>query len=309
MQFDWVISVPVWGDRCVNAFLQVGLPAIKSALGERRPKFVVHTDQPTLMATALASYPHEIKPVPAGRGVHQSAGAGNREALALAPIGSCVAFINADMVPSVEVFAAAEQRFEQGKKVIMMAASRTIGAVPPIGAASRELLHWTMEHRHPAIIECFFGTGRSTIPWAIYFKRGDDIVLHGFHLHPFAVVKRDAKTTFHGVSIDSDLMDAFQREEVHLVTDADEASFAEMSPPERVFGLMSEPFKVEHVASWASVRTTPLQRWLFTLPITIVGSGNARQLPICEDISRRLRLYKPSGPPKWRRLLNQIPVR
>ncbi len=51
----------------------------------------------------------------------------NREALELAEPGEAVAFINADMVCSREIFAASERRFAEGKRLIMMAASRTLG--------------------------------------------------------------------------------------------------------------------------------------------------------------------------------------
>lgn len=285
---NWVISVPVWGKRCTDAFIGAVLPAIKAALGERQPTFVVHTDQPSVMVSALARFPHEIKRVPLGRSAHQSFGSASREALALAPVNSYVAFINADMVPSCEVFAAAERRFEVGKRVIMMAATRTIGGIPPAGATARDLLTWTMEHKHPAVVECFWGTGRTTIPWAVYFKRGDDIVVHGFHLHPFAVVKSNPKVAFKGLTIDTDLIEQFRLEEIHLVTDADEAAFAEMSPPERVFRLMSLPFSINNVVEWARLRTTSLQRWMFSQPITVVGSGDAGQLPTCDTILKKL---------------------
>jgi hypothetical protein len=129
-----------------------------------------------------------------------------------------------------------------------------------------------MVHRHPAIAQCFWGSGASGTPWAIYFERGDDIVLHGFHLHPFAAIKERA-LEFKGRTIDVDLADNYRQNEIHLITDADEAAFAEISPPERVFPLRPEPIDVRSIARWARSHATPLHRWLFEQPITIQGSG------------------------------------
>lgn len=271
---DWLISTPAWGARCVDSFIERALPAIKAALpgiiGEVR--FLIHTDQPFPFVEAMSGLRFRIRPVPEGPSAWHQAGFANREALEIARPSEAVALINADMVPSREVFAAAEQRFIQGKRMIMMAASRTLGGEPPIGATSAELLDWTMRHRHPAIAECFWPAGRSGIPWCTYFERGDDVALHGFHLHPFAVVK-DRQLNFHGATIDWDLADNYDQKEIHLVTDKDEAAFAELSPPERVFGLTPQPLTVADIAGWARQQASPLHRWLFSQRITIKGSG------------------------------------
>lgn len=283
---DWLISTPVWGARCVDAFVERALPAIKAAAGGigGRLRFVVHTDQPFALTEALAGLERVVRPVPPGPNAHHSAGLANREALDLARPGECVAFINADMVGSVEIFAAAERRFAQGKRLIMMAASRTLGGEPPIGAASADLLDWTMRFPHPAIVECCWPTGRSVIPWCLYFERGDDVVLHGFHLHPFAVMK-DRHIAFQGATIDCDLADNFAREEIHLITDPTEAAFAELSPPDRVFPLIPQPLTATDVATWARYHATPLHRWLFGQRIGI--RGNAADLGdeiVCNQI-------------------------
>lgn len=282
---DWLIATPVWGERCIAAFIDRALPAIMSA-GDGisgAVRFVVHTDQPFRIMEALGKLERIIRPVPPGPNVHQCAGAANREALELARPGEIVALINADMVCSREVFAAAEARFDAGKRMIMMAASRTAGGDPPIGAASADLLSWAMDNRHPAIAECFWGTGRSSIPWCLYFEQGSDIVLHGFHLHPFAVMK-DRELRFNG-TIDWDLANSYRQEEIHLVTDATEAAFAEMSPPERVFGLFPKPLTVADIAHWARHQATPLHRWLFSQRITMRGNGaDIGDAAVCAEI-------------------------
>lgn len=269
---NWLISTPVWGARCVEAFIESALPSIRAAGAGHQIRFLVHTDQPFEIDEALQGFERIIRPVPQGESPHHSAGAANREALEIAVPGEPVALINADMVCSREVFAAAEARLAAGKRMIMMAASRTLGGTPPIGAASADLLDWAMQHRHPAIVECFWPAGRSSIPWCAYFEQDGNIVLHGFHLHPFAVVK-DRELRFEGATIDWDLADNYTREEIHLVTEATEASFAELSPPERVFALRPSPNDAADIAQWARHHATPLHRWLFDRRITIKGNG------------------------------------
>ena len=282
---DWLIATPAWGARCVSAFTEKVVPAIKAAAAgiDGRVRFVVHTDQPHPIAEALHGYRSRILLVPEGTNPWDKAGKANREAAKIAEPGEAVAFINADMVPSREVFVASERRFAEGKRLIMMAASRTLGGDVPIGATSADLLDWTMEHRHPAIRECFWGTGRSVIPWAMYFEHGDDIVLRGFHLHPFALLK-DRDLVFQG-TIDLDMPDNFQPDEVHLITDRNEASFAELSPPERTFPLLPLPLTSRNIAEWARHQTTPLHRWMFGQRIVIKGDGaDHGDVAICNEI-------------------------
>jgi hypothetical protein len=285
---NWLIAIPAWGQRCIDLFTRKALPAISAAragvTGDMR--LIVHTDQPDAIFRALGqSFAGSmVRPVPPGKSPHDSFGIAHRQALDLAANGECIAFINADMVGSVEVFAAAEDRFAAGKRMIMMAGSRTIGGDAPIGARSADLLRWTMKQAHPAIKECFWGTGRSGTPWAIYFQQGDDIVLHGFHLHPFAVLK-DRPLQFSGKTIDVDLADNFSWDEIHLVTDAHEAAFAEISPPERVFPLRPKVIGIADISEWARKHATPLHRKLFAQEIRIRGNGDALGVDaICDKI-------------------------
>lgn len=276
---DWLICCPVWGERCTKAFVEVTMPCLRAAIKEGvsgRVRFIVHTHNSEALTNALAGFDTLFFPVPPTvLSEHHSAGEANKQAIKIAKPGEVVAFVNADMACSIELFKSSEARFAEGFKMIMMAASRTIGGQPQPGMKSRDLLQWTMKHRHPAIKECFWGAGRTTMPWAIYFQdRKNNIVLHGFHLHPFAVLN-DRDLSFKGFSIDSDLADIFEQREIHLITDPDEGAFAEMSPPERVFGKRLNLIDVESIAAWARKknRTNAMHRWFFTKPITITGDG------------------------------------
>ena len=286
---DWLVTTPAWGERCVDAYLRYSLPAIKAAIQRisGRVRFVVHTDRPFEVDEALTGFERRVLPTTPGRDVHGTASNANREALEFARPGEFVAFVHADMVPSVEVFAASEARFIQGKRLIMMAASRTLGGTPPIGAKSADLLDWTMQHPHPAIIECWWPLGRSIIPWALYFQVGSNVTLRGFHLHPFALMK-DRDAHFEG-TIDLDLLDNYRPEETHVVVDRDEASFAELSPPERTFPLLQGPLTTDYVAAWARRYASPMHRWLFSHRIAIKGDASDRSdVGVCDDILQRI---------------------
>lgn len=272
----WLIATPAWGERHVELFTRFSLPAIVAALGGRDARFVIHTDRCVPILDALASTHLGIQFMcPYQGNTHVALGHAHREALALAEPDEAVAFINSDMVPSIEVFDAAERRFAEGKRLIMMAATRTIGAIPPMAATSADLLRWTMAHVHPAVEECFWPSGRTGTPWALYFTLGGNVVCRGFHLHPFALVA-DKRISFKGKTIDCDLLEKFSADEMHVVTDANEAAFAEMSPPERVFNLLKGGNRISpgSVARWASQWTLKRHRDLFKHRIAIIGDGD-----------------------------------
>lgn len=273
----WLVGIPAWGQRCLDIFEKATLPATLAAAkhANSQVRFLVHTDNSARLARAMKGCEVEFRPVPAaGRDPHHKLGHANREAIAKAQSGECLAFINADMTGSIEIFGAAEKRFAEGKRLIMMAGTRTIGGVPPAGARSAELLRWSMQHAHPATRECVFGVGRSKMCSTVYFRRGDDVVCHAWHQHPFALLV-DRKIAFHGVTTDRDLQDNYKLEEIHLVTDANESSFAEVSPPERVFELGSVPMNINAILAWATKHnaSSPHHAWFFGHAIAICGDG------------------------------------
>ena len=233
--------MPAWGERCISAMESVTLAATQQSARHcgAELRFIIHTDQPDRLAKRMPGLEVEFLPVPPGSEPHGKLGNAHRQALRAVRPGECLAFINADMICSIELFGVAERHFRLGKRIIMMTGTRTIGARPPVGARSADLLRWSIQHAHPSTTECFFGIGHSKTTSMIYFRRDTDIDLHAFHLHPFAVMA-DRPIVFSGVTVDSDLQDNFREREIHIITSADEASFAEMSPPERLFSSWAE---------------------------------------------------------------------
>jgi hypothetical protein len=113
---NWLVTTPAWGERCVGLFTDIVLPAIKAAAARSCGvvRFLIHTDDPKRIKQALdqsgfALSEQRVIPVPKGDHTpHVILGNAHRGAIAEAKYNGCVAFINADMVPSVEIFESAE---------------------------------------------------------------------------------------------------------------------------------------------------------------------------------------------------------
>lgn len=275
---DWTICIAVWGEAYRRKFTHLTLPAIFRALDRRASgsaRFVIYTDAALALRPHFSrEYPAEFRPVTATYdNKYLTISQASRQVLQQARVGEAVAFINADMVPSVEVFAAAEKRFQAGKQLIMCMGTRAYDSVyPSPGMASRDLLSWGWEHRHHWTSDCTWGTGRSAIPSVIYCPVADGVVLHAFHLHPFAVLKTDAQLSFQGTTVDRDLLDYFSRDKIHVVTDADEMAFAELSRASYLSGArIRRVIDPVFVAEFARDCVTPAHRWLFGHRIEIVG--------------------------------------
>jgi hypothetical protein len=292
---NWTIVIPAWGERCLSTFEKSALPAIAAALRHAKAdaRLLVHTDDRARIAEVAAGRGLALTtlPVPPIEGTHYRLGACHQEAIRMAKRGDVLGFINADMVCSIELFAAAEKRIATGTGMVMMAGTRTDGAaLPPVGAPAPDLLRWAMRHPHHSTTECFFGTGRSEMCSNVFFRDGKSVVLRAWHLHPFAAVV-DRDLGFNGVTIDCDLPEAYARDEIHVVTDAAEAAFAELSPPERTFGVGARPMDEETVVEWARLyATSPLHEWFFEHRIAIEGDHDqAGDRAICESVLRKRR--------------------
>lgn len=296
MRDSWFISVPAWGSRCISSFRHFGLPSIVNALdcAGAKARFLIHTDEEQKLRSAMSGLDAVFRPVPQAVSIHHSLGAAHREAIEVAPDGARIVLLCADMVVSRECFAAMDRRLAEGKKLIMVAATRTLGGRPPIRARSRELIEWTLRHKHPIIEQCFWGDGKSSSPWAVYFRKGESVVLRAFHLHPLVAIK-DRKIAFHGTTIDQDMAGVYGRREIHVVRDPDEMSCAELSPLERgaTFKPMARPMDVDSIARWAWKRTIDLHEWFFLdNPIRLCGSGDCGEQSICNAVVAKLKEMK-----------------
>lgn len=272
---QWLITVPCWGSEYIEKFKTCTLPSINSALSEIKSpaRFVIHTENPNAFVGAEFKGPVEFHAVPLGRCLYTTFGNAHREILELAEDGECIAFLTADIIVSKECFANAEKRFRDGKRAIVITAARTL-AKPiecPIGASSVDLLEWSFSHKHPVTEGCYWGRGRNTVTWALYFEGEHGTVLRAFHLHPFALVN-DRPLYFNRETVDLDLLERFSHDEIHVVTDPSEMSFAEISGAEKSIP-QGVPLCVDSTVAWARHHTTKLHRWLFGHRIVIRGTA------------------------------------
>ena len=285
MSRQLVIAVPCWGEWYRRLFYGPVLRSHRAALqcladefqNTVKVRYVVQTDEPVMCAARLGDMELTIIPAPAAakqRNPMRAMTGTHEHAIRSAAMGDRVVLLNADMLVSVDAFAAVERQFRQGKKAVVASGTRT--AMPfwhPRPKAARDLHAWSMRNAHPITRSCYWGTGKCHLPWGVYFRENGSTVLRAFHLHPLAVFK-DRELKFSG-TIDMDLIDNYQHEEVHLVTDADELALAEVSSPSKKLGDNPWPIDVGQILAWAVRGARPMHWWNFRHRIVIEGDANS----------------------------------
>lgn len=271
---SWIVSIPVWGDKYREVFIRHAVPALRAALeGFHEPvKFIIHTDKPEAVHVALHGLAVETHLIPPGA-TYVALQAGHADAIRRAAVGDHVVLLNADLIVSKNLFHSCKAHFVAGDKAIVTTGIRTAPGsdAVPIGAAPRDLLIWAWDHRHQIIRDLEWGTGGSMLPTNLFFISGDSVVLHGFHLHPVAILK---EKQFSFIStIDGDLLDHFPREHIHVVIHPDDLAMLEISEPSRRFPVRDGPITKSQVANSMTSRASALHRWLFTFRIVIKGDG------------------------------------
>jgi hypothetical protein len=279
-----VIVVPAWGSyvktflgpviRTHLAAIEVMLRALANTIEVR---YVVVTDQQAPVARALEGFDLTLVPikseVPRNR-IFNMLCEGHARGIDVARQGDRVVFLNADIMISREAFLAVEKRFRKGKKAVVCGGTRTV--LGPLTSApgplpARALAKWAIEHPHMITRNFFWGSGTTTHPSIIYFRKGQNVVLRGFHIHPLALVK-DRPLTFVG-SVDLNLLDAYGYNEIHVVTDVDELSIAEISVKGKGHYQSERVLDVSQIVSWAMRGASPMHWWNFRHRIMIAGDG------------------------------------
>lgn len=313
---QWLISIPVWGESYLYTFTTYTVPALRAALEESQlpVRFMIHTDQPATVREALEGFDVIVHPVigPAGYTTLQYS---HRDAVNAAKAGEYVALLNADLIVSKNLFSSCETHLSNGRPAVVLAGIRTVmdyaNNPPPIGMGSRELLEWAWEHRHQIIRDLEWDTGRSMLPTNLFFVQDDTVVLHGFHLHPVAIKKPHSGEMNFISTIDGDLLEHFDTEQIHLVSDPDDMSMLEISPPERRFPVRDRPFTAQLVAG-AMMGRASMQHCLFFQQRLVVKGTNpdaCNEMPIVEDIVHRITTADASNPIRGRSARTRSHVR
>lgn len=291
----WLISIPCWGKYHTDTLIRYALPALRKVTCDLDVQLMVHTDDASKLWKEMAGLPVQFRPLEVGPTQHDTFGNCHRDVLASAEDGQYIMLLTADMVVSKEVMIASELRFRQGKKLIIAAASRCLlrkDNKPPMGATAHQLLDWTFTCIHPSVADCYWGTGHTMVPWAIYFKSEHGVVLRGFHLHPLAMVKSPG-LTLRGMTLDEYICDEFDTKDIYVVTSPDELSLAELSPPDRLFKGLPHVMTPKSVYQWAQHRTTARHRWLFESRIVLQGTGeDTTDIEPCDLILNKLKFAR-----------------
>jgi len=294
-----IIAVPAWGERYVKLFLGPVLRTHKAALevlkrdflDTIKVRYVVQTDHPIAVAKALKDYELTLVPAPTVQNQlnpMRAMATAHAHAIELAKKNERVILLNADLMVSIEAFAAIERQFRNGKRAIVIAGTRTLPGMfgPPGPLKSRDLHAWSMRRPHPITTSCYWGTGKCHLPWGMYFHENGSTILRAFHLHPLAVVK-DRELKFDG-TIDMDLVDNYKHSEIHVVTDCDEMAMVEMSPKEKMLGDNPWPIDICQVIAWALRGARPMHWWNFRYRICVTGDPDSvkTDLAVAEEVLR-----------------------
>ncbi len=277
MPSEWIVSVPVWGERYTKIFAEQCRPALLAA-AERtglRVRFLIHTDKESRaeLTSALAESTHQIRSLPKAESWWQQMTLAHKDALRSARRGDFVMPLTADMVVSPEVFSACEARFAQGKHLILCCGIRAVDdGTPPDRSSSAALLEWAWAHKHKLTTESMWPDGRSGNWTGIYFERGDHVIFRPRYPHPIAVMPYGHGTVIFP-TIDADYSNNFRQEEIYVVTDSCELSAIELSPRSKALEFVEPTFE-ERVRTNRLQQFRTLPRWIFDHRIVIKGSAN-----------------------------------
>lgn len=288
----WKVIIPAWGNEAVHELLTIAIPHLTEAVsyGGYKPsdiELIINTDYPERVGRyggGLSEFRTTFRPIVKRGGKYKILTTANQDALNSIEFDSKIMLMTADMVVSREVFAACDAQFASGKFAVVVGPSRTAPIDKPNpGMKSRDLLQWSMDHMHPFTKETF--TFRAIPPSTLRFRTGQNVTLRGFHLHPLAIVK-DRDLTFDG-TLDQDLLANYTRDEIHVVTDADEMSAAEISPMDMLFQTTVEPMTETQIRSWAHWHCHPVNLWLASHRIILTGNGDTDDVEVMNEIVKR----------------------
>ncbi len=277
---DWLISVPVWGERYVRIFRDATLPALKNALARIKTSFslVIHTDSPEELRAILGDINVVLKPVPGPDKSFCSMSNAHREVLNTAHYGQMISLLTSDLIVSPEAFVTCERKFREGYLLICCAGMRACEEeLPPLFNTGVELLSWGWEHRHPMTQESTWPDGKSYDIWRMYFTDGDNVVCRLALPHPFALI-RDNRTITFSPTIDVNVISNFRLKEIYLSTEPNEVSMVELSPKEKEF-LYTESMQKRFITKGPSCPSfvkivNPFHRYMLQKRIKIKGLSN-----------------------------------
>lgn len=280
----WLVSVPVWGERYVEEFCAVALPALTRAVDALRAapgregldvRLVVHTDQAERVRAAT-SVPVDSRPVPAGARDFDCMSQAHREALSLGLLGDVAVLMTAGAVISERGLLYCAGVLDNPQKFLVLCAVPRVlaeGALPDT-ADARSLMEWAWVNRHPMTVECTWPHGRSRDLSRTFFVGPlGSLVTRQALPHPLAV-RIDRRPLRFTPTVDANLIHCFDPTEMHVATMSDELAVLKLSPADKGFDLAGATM-AERAARGELVISDPYQRWCLSHRIHLLARGPA----------------------------------
>jgi hypothetical protein len=272
----WLISVPVWGERCVDIFCAVGLPALQRAVHHLVAEYavdarlVIHTDQADRVrgATDLVM---EFRPVPAGVRDFDSLAQAHREVMSLGFVGDVVVPFTADSLISEAALSYCAEVFENNSDIKLILCTvprvRAEGRVPDTGDA-QALMKWAWANRHPMTQECTWPGGLCSDLSRTFFERAGAVATRHCLPSPLAA-KIDGRQLRFTPTTDANLMQCFDRSELHMVPDCRQLTWVELSPMDKDFQRTNRT--IEQRLDDSLRISDSLQCWCLEHKVMLVG--------------------------------------
>lgn len=282
--------MPCWG-RCVEPFIQECLPHWRAALDgfPHEVVFVLHTDQPEALNLAMSDIPHHCLELPLGEG-YERFGMAHNQVLQIAKMGDRISLSCADVIVSKEYFFAMEARFAEGKKAVCGLGHRTNGPHGPApGISARDLNRWAVDNMHQILKDLIWGEGKSRCPSILFFRNGESMTMRVFGMGPLGLVK-DRYLSFNGTA-DMDLVECYDRSELHIVTSPDELAVITLDEPTNTHGVYNDVMTEEQLSAFGAIHTREIHHWFFTHSIRILGDEDCGDGPIADRILAGIPAY------------------
>ena len=288
----WLINIPVWGEAYRLRWLERGLPAILDALkfaGRPEHRWIIHTDGITADfelppgRTLVLPRPYEIV-------TSRELGRADQVGFKLAEVGEAVMFLNADMVPSREVFVRCAEIFNTtAKTFVSCPAIRTRDEPPPLGASGEDLAQWAWPHRHKFTEDCVWQRGGCKLPPYVIVEKDDvpgNIVMHAWDLHPLAIFKDYNFDLLSPTA--SEFIGEVPWRQVYVVRSASEMVIAEPCAGQLDYArFKNRAYSKQDVVSWARhCFTARNQQLQFRQQIVLMGLGDPQAQGIANDLYR-----------------------
>ncbi len=300
----WLVSVPVWGERCIEVFCSTALPALEKAmlhLQERsgiEARLVVHTDNHRRIRDGATEIEIEERNVPAGARDFDSLSEAHRDVMRMACRNDRVALLTADLLVSKDGLQLCEEILSpDGKNLVMCCGIRAKqeGRLPATDSA-QVMMKWAWENAHPITQSSTYPKGKTTDLSRLYFEEDGNVVARLAMPHPIAV-KIDGRNLPFSPTIDASLMQNFCAADTHLVTMTDRLALVELSPVDKDFQETEHSIKIR-LDHGGVVMKDPAQRWLASHRVSLLG--NKSNITIDDEVMKEVLAYDPeSASSRW----------